>query len=141
MLQPDVDAMAAEVVSLVKAALAPVQQQVAAQAAQIAVLSQRAPDDSLTRELGTLRERVAVVETKAPPEVPAPVDLEPVLTRIVALEAKSHHVDIAPDDIAASVAGLLRKELADLEIPAARITTRTVRDSQGAVKYQIEETS
>jgi hypothetical protein len=61
-------------------------------------------------------------------------------TRIAQLEAKTVAPEIAPEDIAASVAGLLRKELADLDLPP-RTTKRIVRDASGAVKYAIEETS
>lgn len=65
--------------------------------------------------------------------------------RLADLEAKQQTLppalpEIAPEDIAASVAGLLRKELADLELHAPKTSKRTVRDAQGAVKYEIEET-
>ena len=89
MLPPDVDAMAGEVVALIKSALAPVQ-------ARLAALEQR------------------------PIVAPAP--------------------DVAPDDIAASVAGLLKKELADLQIPA-RPLKRIVKDGEGNVKFAIEDTA
>lgn len=90
MSQPDLDAMAGEVVSLIKSAITP------------------------------LQERIAQLEQR-------PVVVPP--------------AEIAPDDIAASVAGLLRKELADLETPAQKTQKRIVRDGSGAVKYEIEETT
>lgn len=75
----DIDALATEVVLLVKSALAPVQQQVAVQQAQIAALERRVQDDSLAKELGGLRERVAVVEVRpvqpGPPGDPGPPGL------------------------------------------------------------------
>ena len=65
--------------------------------------------------------------------------------RLAELEAKQQTPpalpEIPPEDIAASVAGLLRKELADLEPPPPKTSKRVVRDAQGAVKYEIEETS
>jgi hypothetical protein len=71
-----VEAMATEVVLLVKSALVPIQQQVAVQAAQIADLSRRVQDDALTKEFGQLRERVALVEVRpvqpGPPGDPGP---------------------------------------------------------------------
>jgi hypothetical protein len=62
-LSRDVEAMAAEVVLLVKSALAPLQ-------ARLDALEQRHPftrelEDHLRTTLGSLRERVAVVEVKA----------------------------------------------------------------------------
>ena len=61
--------------------------------------------------------------------------------RIVAMEAKAaapvvEHVD--PEDIAASVAGLLRKEWADLPV-VARTQKRIVRDARGQIANIIEE--
>jgi hypothetical protein len=66
----DMDALATDVVLLVKTALAPLHQQIAVQAAQIADLSRRVQDDALTKELGGLRERVAVIEVR--PVLPGP---------------------------------------------------------------------
>jgi hypothetical protein len=71
--------------------------------------------------------------------------LGPVLDRLVAaeariltMEAKSAVPDVDPDDIAASVAGLLRKELADLPV-VARMNKRIVRDARGQITNVIEE--
>lgn len=104
----DVDAMAAEVVLLVKSALAPVLATQAAQAALIASLEARWND------IGVLRERLAVVETKAAqaPVVPAVVASEPdaalvdLRARVAALEP--HTVDLAA----------LRERMAVLETKA-----------------------
>lgn len=90
MSPPDLDALATEVVLLMKTALAPIQA------------------------------RLAVLEAKPAAPV-APVAPE-----------------IAPEDMAASIAGLLRKELADLE-PTVHTQTRVVRDGHGAVKFAIED--
>lgn len=63
--------------------------------------------------------------------------------RLADLEAKQQTLppalpEIAPEDIAASVAGLLRKELADLEIPP-RVQKRIVRNAAGQIERVIEE--
>jgi len=62
--------------------------------------------------------------------------------RLVELEAKLQTPpalpEIAPEDIAASVAGLLRKELADLE-PPLRLQKRIVRNDAGQIERVIEE--
>jgi hypothetical protein len=136
----DVDAMAAEVVSLVKNALAPVLVRLAAVEARPVMSMAEA---ELRESLAGMRERVAVVETKAAVVPPTPImpDVAPLQARIEALEAARVPVpEIAPEDIAASVAGLLRKELADLELPAVKPSKRIVRDGTGAVKFEIEET-
>ena len=68
--------------------------------------------------------------------------VDPVVTRVGALEAKAlpAPAEIAPEDIAASVAGLLRKELADLDVPAPpRLQKRIVRNAQGQIERVIEE--
>jgi hypothetical protein len=98
----DMDALATDVVLLVKTALAPLQQQIAVQAAQIADLSRRVQDDALTKELGGLRERVAVIEVRpvqpGPPGDPGPpglngADGKPGLTyQGVYVEGKSYDV-------------------------------------------------
>ena len=64
----------------------------------------------------------------------------PLLARLEVLEAKPvvPPSDIPPEDIAASVAGLLRKELADLEIPT-RTQKRIVRNDAGQIERVIEE--
>jgi len=81
----DVDAMAAEVVLLIKSALSPVLAVQAAQQATIARLEARWGD------IGALRERMALVE-KSAEVIPDPVLpetlLAPVLDRIEALEAR-----------------------------------------------------
>ena len=76
----DLDALADQVVLLVKSIVAPVQAELAAVRAQVAVLD-------------TLRERVTVVETKAAhpitlPDPPAPPDLTPLLERLAGAEAR-----------------------------------------------------
>lgn len=81
MSQPDVEAMATEVVLIVKTALGPVLERLAAVEARQAVL-------------GDVRDRLVTVETKAalpPPVLPEPepaVDLSPVLERLAAAEAR-----------------------------------------------------
>lgn len=73
--------------------------------------------------------------------------LAPMLERVAAAEARLQSmetkaaapvVDVEPEDIAASVAGLLRKELADLPVPA-RMHKRIVRDARGQIASVIEE--
>lgn len=64
----------------------------------------------------------------------------PLVARLEKLEAAPVPVaELAPADLAASLAGLLRQALADP--PATKATRKVVRDAQGAVKYAIEETS
>lgn len=72
MSPPDVEAMAAEVVLLMKAALAPVQERVGLTDARVEALSLRLMADvkDLTKENAALRERVAVLETR--PQLPGP---------------------------------------------------------------------
>lgn len=98
-----------DIPSVLKIALGPVQEQVAAQAAQIADLSRRAADDSFTKELGALRERVAVVEVK--PEPPPVVDLEPILTRVSVVEsALTLKADAADVPVVGSVVDLAKAD-------------------------------
>jgi hypothetical protein len=65
--------------------------------------------------------------------------LAPLLERVKVLEAHGVPPEIAPEDIAASVAGLLRKELADLDLTPPRTQKRIVRDAQGQIERVIEE--
>jgi hypothetical protein len=67
---PDPQAYADVLVLAIKSALAPVEAAQAALQAQIADLSRRVQDDTVTQELGALRERVAVVEVR--PGLPGP---------------------------------------------------------------------
>jgi hypothetical protein len=69
-VQPDPQALADVVVLAVKTALAPVQATLAAVQTQVATLERRVQDDAASKELGALRERVAVVESRPP--VPGP---------------------------------------------------------------------
>lgn len=74
----DLDALATQVVLIVKAALAPVQADVAAQKDKLGTVD-------------AIRDRLVVLETKAAaplPVVPDPVDLTPVLERMAAAEAR-----------------------------------------------------
>lgn len=64
-MRPDPQAYADVLVLAIKAALAPVVAAQAALHAQIADLSRCVQDDSFAKELGALRERVAVVEVTA----------------------------------------------------------------------------
>jgi len=72
----DVEAMADAVVLAMKTALVPFQARLEAVQAQLADLQRRVQDDSLAKEMGNLRERVAVVEVKpvlpGPPGEPGP---------------------------------------------------------------------
>jgi len=131
----DVDAMAAEVVLLLKSALTPVLARVTAVEAEL-------------KTIGELRERVAVAELKAG-QVPAPappVDLTPVLARLDTADANLAALMVpkaaaaADDDegLAASLTGLLRKDLAGLE-PAPRIQRRVIRDGAGRVERVVDE--
>ena len=61
----DVEAMAAEVVLLVKAALAPVLERLAVAEARLAEVTGDQAVAELTKDVGSLRERVAVVELRA----------------------------------------------------------------------------
>lgn len=65
--------------------------------------------------------------------------LAPLLERVKVLETHNVPPEIAPEDIAASVAGLLRKELADLDLTPPRTQKRIVRDAQGQIERVIEE--
>ena len=70
-----------------------------------------------------LEVRLSALETKPDPVIPAPVDLDPILTRLDALEFKMEPVDLAPLD--ARVAALEAKPEAvvvDLAPLDARIT-------------------
>ena len=62
---PDPEVLADVVVQTIETVLGPVLERLAVAEAQLAAIDKRVQDDSLTKELGTLRERVAVVEVKA----------------------------------------------------------------------------
>jgi hypothetical protein len=70
MQREHVEALAAEVAQHIRKAVTPLQQQLAVQGAQLADLQRRVQDDAFTKELGGLRERVAVLEVR--PVVPGP---------------------------------------------------------------------
>lgn len=74
---PDVEAFAAEVAQTLNAALSPVWERLAAA-------------EALLKQIGDLRDRVVMVETKAaiPVTLPPPVDLSPVLERLTRVEAR-----------------------------------------------------
>lgn len=143
-MQPE--QLADVVVQAVQTALAPVRARVAAVEAEV-------------KTVGDLRERVAVMETKAPPVMPPDLservlrveertptkelwtaltaNVTDMRTRLDVLDpTKAAPVD--DDDLAASLTGLLRKELAGLE-PAPRIQRRVVRDGAGRVERVIDE--
>lgn len=66
--------------------------------------------------------------------------LAPLQERIAKLEAAPPlAAEIAPEDIAASIAGLLRKELADLDVTDVRMQKRVIRDAQGQIVRVVEE--
>jgi hypothetical protein len=65
--------------------------------------------------------------------------LAPLQARLTALEARATTPEsIAPDDIAASVAGLLRQELATVALPPRR-QKRIERDAHGQIARVIDE--
>ena len=135
--------MATEVVLIVQRALAPVLTRLSVAETHLARTA------AYEQVLGDVRDRLVIMEAKAPPPV---IDLTPVCERLASAEtqiglmAKATAApiapadDLAPEDVAASVAGLLRKELADLDVPP-RMSRKVIRDGQGAVKYEIEETT
>lgn len=106
----DLNAMAAEVVLLVKSALAPVSAAQLVLKEQIDALALRVQDDSLAKELGTLRERVAIMEAR-PVAVPDPAvgDLR---DRLGSVE---HRLQ---DDALAKELGTLRERVAVVEVKA-----------------------
>jgi hypothetical protein len=115
----DVDALAAEVVTFVKRATAPIVKRC----------------DAIETTVATLR---AVAAVPGPPGPPGPAgdpgpkgDPGP-----PGQDAPAPADDMDPDAIAAALTDLLRKELGDLVPPTKR---RVVRDAQGAVKFEIED--
>jgi hypothetical protein len=117
------------------------------------VLERVAAAEARLQTLGDLRDQVVILETKAAmPAAPAvaAIDLTPMLERLAGAEARLETVgdrvrtidtrattgppldDLAVEDMAASVAGLLRKELADLEtaIPA-KVRKRIAKQPDG----------
>lgn len=65
--------------------------------------------------------------------------LAPIQARLTVLEQKPTAPvvpEVAPEDIAASVAGLLRKELHDLDLPPMKTKRRVEKDATG---YTITE--
>jgi hypothetical protein len=129
---PDLDALATEVVLYVKSALAPLQARQEALQASIAAWEARWSD------VGLLRERLAVAETKAallpaPVEVSASpaVDLSPVLARLAVAEGQVAAVGELRDRLVAMEAKSLQPATPD---PAVADLRDRVTEIHAAVK-------
>jgi hypothetical protein len=123
-VQLDPEVLAELVVQAIDTALGPMRERLAAIDASLA----RLPGHE--QSLGELRDRVLTVELKAA--------LPGLIGETKASRARPVVEDIAPEDMAASVAGLLRQELADLPV-VPRTQKRIVRDAQGQIERVIEE--
>jgi len=105
--------MADVVVLAIKSALAPVQARQAALQAQLVDLERRVQDDALPKELGALRERVAVVESREPTD-PAIGELREHIGELASLRERAAVLETrAPIPGPPGPAGLHGKDGAD----------------------------
>lgn len=144
----DAEALAADVVAVVKTALSPVLVRLSAVETSIAMTGA----DPIAKALAPVLERVSAAETSVA-TIPRPVDLTPILERLAATEATlavvrdlvrtsrpSEASDFAPEDVAASLDGLLRKALADLETTTPAPTRKRIeRDGNAFVVTELRE--
>jgi len=115
-----VDALAAEVVLLMKRALAPVLVEQVGQQARIAMLETRPASTDVEPRLSDARERLAALEAKALP----PSD--PGLTAADLLTATTEQARQAFADLGAVA-------------PPRRMQKRVIRNSQGLIERVVEE--
>lgn len=116
------------------------------------VLERLAGLDARVSAIGDVRDRMVAIETKtaAPPVT---IDLTPILERLAATEATiavvrdlvrtpgpTEAADFAPEDVAASLDGLLRKAFADLETTTPAPTRKRIeRDGNAFVVTELRE--
>lgn len=131
---PDAETLAAEVVLLVKTALTPVLERLAAAEARLALTL------SYEQVLSEVRDRVLVIETKAatPPLLDAPIALTPVLERVAAAEARLQTLGDLRDRVVTIETKAAQPTPADPAIDALEAQVAAVITRMAAAEFRVE---
>lgn len=136
----DPERLAADVIQVIKAALAPVAARVSSVEERIAAIP--VPDATLPARLTALEIKADAPLPAPPPPIDLTVALAPVVERVSKMEATlatmpAPEPSADPEHLAASFTGMLTKELDALDTP--RTQKRVERDERGNVTRVIEE--